>query len=256
MNFDFTEDQQSLRDAVQRWVEKGYDFERRQRIVAEGGDASGTWRELADLGLTGLAVPEDDGGMGFGPVEAMVVLEELGRGLVIAPYAQAALMAPVAFAGAPEEVRGDWLPRIAAGEALVVLAAPGARRALPARPRRDHRHRGRRRLDGERRQERRARGRQRRRLRRAGAHRRRRRARHRPLPRRARAGRRVGARLPDAGRLARRRGEARRREGDAARSRRAGPRGAGAHGRRRHRRAAPPRRSARWTGWSPSPSST
>ncbi len=122
MNFDFSEDQQSLRDAVQRWVEKGYDFERRRRVVAEGGYSPETWRELADLGLTGLAIPEANGGLGFGPVDAMVVMEELGRGLVVAPYAQGALMSATAFADAPAGVQDAWLPRIAAGEALVVLA--------------------------------------------------------------------------------------------------------------------------------------
>ena len=122
MNFDFSEDQQSLRDAVRRWVDKGYDFDSRRRIVAEGGWSADTWRELAELGLTGLAIPEDAGGLGFGPVEAMVVMEELGRGLVLAPYAQGALMPAVAFSTAPAELQQAWLPRIAGGEALVVLA--------------------------------------------------------------------------------------------------------------------------------------
>jgi alkylation response protein AidB-like acyl-CoA dehydrogenase len=78
--------------------------------------------ELAELGLMGLAVPEAHGGMGFGPVEAMVVMEELGRGLVHAPYAAAALVTPHLLAAAPQAVQAQWLPRIAAGEALVVLA--------------------------------------------------------------------------------------------------------------------------------------
>jgi alkylation response protein AidB-like acyl-CoA dehydrogenase len=60
--------------------------------------------------------------MGFGAVEAMVVMEELGRGLVNAPYAQAALVAPTLLSGADGELQGTWLPKIAAGEALVVLA--------------------------------------------------------------------------------------------------------------------------------------
>jgi alkylation response protein AidB-like acyl-CoA dehydrogenase len=78
--------------------------------------------ELAELGLMGLTVPEAQGGLGFGPVEAMVVMEELGRGLVHAPYAAAALVAPALLAPAPQAVQSAWLPRMAAGEALVVLA--------------------------------------------------------------------------------------------------------------------------------------
>jgi alkylation response protein AidB-like acyl-CoA dehydrogenase len=122
MDFDFTEDQESLRDAVRRWVDKGYDFERRRAIVKAGGFDRGAYRQLAELGLTGLYVPEAQGGMGFGPVEAMVVMEELGRGLVLEPFAQGALIAPTALQAAPESVQAGWLPRIAAGEALVVLA--------------------------------------------------------------------------------------------------------------------------------------
>ena len=122
MDFDFTDDQESLRDAVRRWVDKGFGFERRHGIAKAGGRTREVYRELAELGLTGLTVPEVNGGMGFGPVEAMVVCEELGRGLVNAPYASAALVAPCVLAKASAEVQSAWLPRIASGEALVVLA--------------------------------------------------------------------------------------------------------------------------------------
>ena len=122
MDFDFTDDQASLRDAVARWVEKGFSFERRHSISKAGGRTRAVYTELAELGLTGLAVPEAHGGMGFGAVEAMVVCEELGRGLVNAPYAQAALMAPVLLSAAPAALQNTWLPRIADASALVVLA--------------------------------------------------------------------------------------------------------------------------------------
>ena len=71
MDFDFSDDQEMLRDTVRKWVEKDYDFERRRAIVKSGGFSREAWRGLADLGLTGLAVPEAQGGMGFGPVDAM-----------------------------------------------------------------------------------------------------------------------------------------------------------------------------------------
>jgi alkylation response protein AidB-like acyl-CoA dehydrogenase len=122
MDFDFTDDQVSLRDAVARWVEKGFPFERRLALARAGGRTRAIWGELAELGLAGLAVPEDHGGMGFGPVEAMVVMEELGRGLVNAPYAMGALVAPALLAAGPAQLQQAWLPRLAAGEALVVLA--------------------------------------------------------------------------------------------------------------------------------------
>ena len=122
MDFDFTEDQQSLRDAVRRWVDKGFAFERRHQLARAGGFARPVYAELGELGLAGLAIPEVHGGLGFGAVEAMVVCEELGRGLVNAPYVHGALVAPALLAAAPAALQAAWLPRMAGAEALVVLA--------------------------------------------------------------------------------------------------------------------------------------
>ncbi|UXH76405.1 acyl-CoA dehydrogenase family protein [Roseateles amylovorans] len=122
MNFDFSDDQTSLRDAVRRFVDKEYSFDQRRQIVTAGGFSRAVWDGLAGLGLSALAVSDTHGGLGFGPVEAMVVMEELGRGLVMEPYAQAALVAPAVLSQAPDAVQADWLPRIASGDALVVLA--------------------------------------------------------------------------------------------------------------------------------------
>ncbi len=122
MDFDFTDDQQQLRDAVRKWVEKGYDFERRRAIVKAGGFDRSVYSELAQLGLAGLYVSEEHGGMGMGPIEGMVVMEELGRGIVLEPLAQALIAAGVLGGYAPEALQSAWLPKIAAGEALVVLA--------------------------------------------------------------------------------------------------------------------------------------
>lgn len=122
MDFDFSDDQEQLRDAVRRWVDKGYDFERRRAIVAAGGFSRDAWNELAELGLTALNVPEAHGGMGQGAVDAMLVMEELGRGIVLEPLAQSFIASTVLSAHANAEVQAQWLPRIASGEALVVLA--------------------------------------------------------------------------------------------------------------------------------------
>ena len=122
MDFDFSDDQSALRDAVQKWVEKGYDFERRRTIVEAGGFDRKAYGELAELGLAGLYVSEDDGGLGMGPIEGMVVMEELGRGIVLEPLAQTLITSGVLGGYAPSELKADWLPRMASGEALVVLA--------------------------------------------------------------------------------------------------------------------------------------
>jgi alkylation response protein AidB-like acyl-CoA dehydrogenase len=122
MDFDFTEDQESLRDAVRRWVDKGYDFERRRGIVKAGGFSREAWGELNELGLLGLAIAEAHGGMGFGAVEAMVVMEELGRGLVLEPFAAVSLVAAPMLGGSDAPSAALWLQGIADGSSLIVLA--------------------------------------------------------------------------------------------------------------------------------------
>ena len=122
MNFEFSDEQEQLRDAVRKWVDKGYTFERRRKIADAGGFSKEAYGELAELGLCGLYVPEADGGLGMGPVEGMVVMEELGRGIVIEPLAQALIAGGVLAGYAPPAVKAAWLPNIASGEAIVVLA--------------------------------------------------------------------------------------------------------------------------------------
>ena len=88
MDFDFSDDQEQLRDAVRKWVDKGYTFERRRAAVKAGGFSRAAYGEIAELGLCGLYIGEEHGGLGMGPVEGMVVMEELGRGIVLEPFAQ------------------------------------------------------------------------------------------------------------------------------------------------------------------------
>ena len=132
MNFDFSDDQEQLRDAVRKWVDKGYSFDRRRAIDKSGGFSREAYGEIAELGLCGLYVPDADGGLGMGPVEGMVVMEELGRGIVLEPFAQTLIAGGVLAGYAPAALKAAWLPKIASGEALVVLASQerGARYKL------------------------------------------------------------------------------------------------------------------------------
>ena len=66
MDFNFSDDQEQLRDAVRKWVDRSYGFERRGGIVKGGGFDRAAYGELAELGLTGLYVAEDHGGMAMG----------------------------------------------------------------------------------------------------------------------------------------------------------------------------------------------
>lgn len=122
MDFNFSDDQEQLRDAVRKWVDRAYTFERRRSLVAAGGFSREAYGEIADLGLGGLYIAEEDGGLGMGPVEGMVVMEELGRGLVLEPFTQTLIAGGLLSGHAPAAVKAEWLPRIASGEALVVLA--------------------------------------------------------------------------------------------------------------------------------------
>jgi len=122
MDFDFSDDQEQLRDAVRKWVDKGYDFERRRKTVAVGGFDRAAYNELAELGLAGLYISEADGGMGMGPVEGMVVMEELGRGIVLEPLTQTLIAGGVLSGYGSDALKAKWLPKIASGETLVVLA--------------------------------------------------------------------------------------------------------------------------------------
>ena len=119
MDFDFTDDQQQLRDAVAKWVEKGYGFERRRSIEAAGGFSREAWDELAELGLGGLYIPEDEGGLGMGAVEGMVVMEELGRGLVLEPLAQSFI------AAVPASDQGELVARVRTRLSAQVLRRDG-----------------------------------------------------------------------------------------------------------------------------------
>ena len=122
MDFDFSDDQEQLREAVHKWVGKAYPFERRRAASSAGGFDAAAWHELAELGLTALLAPESLGGLGLGPVEAMVTMEELGRGLVLEPLVQSLITSAVISAYGTSEVQQEWVPKIAAGTALIVMA--------------------------------------------------------------------------------------------------------------------------------------
>jgi alkylation response protein AidB-like acyl-CoA dehydrogenase len=122
MDFDFSDDQEQLRDAVRKYVDKGYSFERRRANEKAGGFDAKAWDELAQLGLTGLYVSDAHGGMGMGPVEGMIAMEELGRGIVLEPLSQALIAGALIGGYGDAAVQAQWLSGIACGEQLVVLA--------------------------------------------------------------------------------------------------------------------------------------
>ena len=87
MDFVATDTQAMLRDTADRLVRDRYDFEERKKIVAsEDGFSRKLWKELAELGLLGIEIPEEQGGSGGSFADVAVVLESFGKGLVVEPY--------------------------------------------------------------------------------------------------------------------------------------------------------------------------
>lgn len=122
MRFALSEDQRLLQDSLARALEQLSPLERVRRY-AEGGDAGDIWAGLAELGLPGLLVDEEHGGLGLGMLEAALAAEALGRAVAPAPFLGSAVLAPLALklGGAPAQ-RARWLPRLAAGEATAGAA--------------------------------------------------------------------------------------------------------------------------------------
>ena len=87
MDFDLSEEQRLLKDSVDGLLAGAYDFDQRKKYAKEnGGWSKSVWGKLAEQGLLGLPFSEDDGGFGAGGVETMIVMEALGRALVLEPY--------------------------------------------------------------------------------------------------------------------------------------------------------------------------
>jgi pimeloyl-CoA dehydrogenase small subunit len=124
MDFSFTEEQTLLRNSVQKLIQNSYDFETRRKVArSDAGWRKEIWQQIANDGLLGAAVPEDFGGLGGGPVETMIVMEEFGRALVIEPYLQNAVIAAgfLKAAGSTRQ-KEELLPAIAGGESIYAFA--------------------------------------------------------------------------------------------------------------------------------------
>jgi pimeloyl-CoA dehydrogenase small subunit len=87
MDFDLSEEQRLLKESVDGLLTDSYDFDARKKYMKEkGGWSKAVWSKLAEQGLLGLPFAEADGGFGAGGVETMIVMEALGKALVLEPY--------------------------------------------------------------------------------------------------------------------------------------------------------------------------
>jgi alkylation response protein AidB-like acyl-CoA dehydrogenase len=124
MDFSFTDEQRMLRDSLSSFLADAYDFDARKKAIAAApGWRPDIWRALAqDLGVLGASLPEKLGGLGGGPVDTLVVMEELGKALVIEPYLETVVIAAGLLKRIDTPAAAQAVGEIIAGERLVVLA--------------------------------------------------------------------------------------------------------------------------------------
>jgi 3-oxocholest-4-en-26-oyl-CoA dehydrogenase beta subunit len=136
MDFDFGEEQNTVRELARTILEKEVDSARlRAAEASEGGVDDALWAQLAEANLLGIALPEQHGGLGFGFLELCSFLEEIGRSLAPVPVFETLVLGalPIAEFGTAEQ-RARWLPEVAAGRALLSGALDDAGSADPAAP--------------------------------------------------------------------------------------------------------------------------
>lgn len=125
MDFSLSEEQQLLVDTLSRFVEKDYGPDTRRQLAESGqGYSEDNWRLFADMGLLGLTVPEEFGGIAGTAADVMLVMEQFGRGLVLEPYLATAVIGAGLIVDAGSEVqKQQYLPSLVAGELKTALAA-------------------------------------------------------------------------------------------------------------------------------------
>ncbi|HEV7289315.1 acyl-CoA dehydrogenase family protein [Sphingomonas sp.] len=117
------DEQTMLRESAQQFVSEAAPVSH-MRALRDANDATGfsrdLWKQFAEMGFTGILIPESDGGLGLGHVEAGVVLEEIGRNLSPSPFLTTAVAAVAALNGTAQRER--WFPGILSGETVAALA--------------------------------------------------------------------------------------------------------------------------------------
>ncbi|MDA9393037.1 acyl-CoA dehydrogenase [Bradyrhizobium sp. CCBAU 45394] len=117
MNFDLSEEQQLLKNSVERLLADSYGFEKRRIYQADArGYSDEMWARYAEIGLLALPFPENHGGFGGGAVETMIAMEAFGKSLILEPYfATVVLVGGLLRLGASEAQKAELIPGIAEG---------------------------------------------------------------------------------------------------------------------------------------------
>ena len=118
MNFNLSEEQSMIQDSIVRFVADNYELDQRNATVAqEHGFSAQNWQQFTELGWLSIPFAEEYGGFGGGPVDTMVIMQEIGRGLVAEPFLPTVLLfGGLLLAGASAELQDEYIPQIIAGE--------------------------------------------------------------------------------------------------------------------------------------------
>ncbi len=124
MNFDFTEEQQMIRDSIARFVQDDYDWDALKAIVeSDKGMSDAAWQQFAELGWLSIPFAEEDGGFGGSIVDTSVIMEEIGKGLIVEPYLATVVLYGNLIAKAGNEAqRAALLPEVIDGSVLGTFA--------------------------------------------------------------------------------------------------------------------------------------
>jgi pimeloyl-CoA dehydrogenase small subunit len=124
MDFNFTDEQTMLRDSIAKFVAAEYDFDKRKAILKSAdGWSKKAWATFAELGLMAAPLPEEYGGLGGGPIDTLVIMEEFGKGLVVEPWLQTVVIGGGFLKHAGSEAqKQEHLAAIASGERIVAFA--------------------------------------------------------------------------------------------------------------------------------------
>src|SRR5579871_3260980 len=124
MNFDFSDEQEQLKESVERYLSEQYAFTKYRAVLAsQTGWDRGNWAGLAEIGALGINVPAEQGGLGFGPLETLAMMGACGRSLVLEPVLSSAVIATELLkAFVADQGAAALLADLAGGRRIAVLA--------------------------------------------------------------------------------------------------------------------------------------
>jgi alkylation response protein AidB-like acyl-CoA dehydrogenase len=119
----FMAEEGSIKNQLRHWRDRN----------CKDGFGHALWKQMAEMGFTGLLVPEADGGLGLGHVEAGIVLEEIGRNLTPSPFLTSSVLAVTALGAGNDDLRARWLPGLVSGDSVFAVAIDEGAKHRPER---------------------------------------------------------------------------------------------------------------------------